>query len=285
MSEIIINHTTLVYEIMGQGLPVAFTPAGFWSLDRARPVAERLSEAGYRVLFYDRPNCGASGIAIYESSSEVMVWAEYLHALLQHFGMTPAYVGGGSAGALVSLLVGHRYPEAVKGLLLISPPTGDPELWESAGERYRESIKIAEQQGMQALTEILPWSELIEQNPANRNRLLAMNPAEFTNVMRRWNAWIMSGRAHVAGLTDEQLGAITAPAIIVSGSGGHHPQQAAEDLHGLLLHSELILPAEYFPPDELDELFKRMEQHSGQEYDAAMTPILDQFIRRVEASD
>ena len=57
-----INGGNVVYEILGEsGDYIALTPGGRYSKDieGLRPLAEELVKGGYRVLLWDRPNCGS----------------------------------------------------------------------------------------------------------------------------------------------------------------------------------------------------------------------------------
>ena len=56
-----INGGNVVYEILGEtGISSYLTPGGRFSKDvpGLRPLAEALVNGGYRVLLWDRPNCG-----------------------------------------------------------------------------------------------------------------------------------------------------------------------------------------------------------------------------------
>ena len=60
-----INGGNVVYEILGkQGEFIALTPGGRFSKDipGLRPLAQELVKGGYRVLLWDRPNCGKSDV-------------------------------------------------------------------------------------------------------------------------------------------------------------------------------------------------------------------------------
>ena len=39
---------------------------------------------------------------------------------------------------------------------------------------------------MEAVVELPEWQEVLERNPANRDRMLAMDPATFIDTMERW---------------------------------------------------------------------------------------------------
>ena len=82
MPSIEINGGNVVYEILGDsGDLIALTPGGRFSKDieGLRPLAEALAAGGYRVLLWDRPNCGASDVQFY-GQSESHMRAETLHS-------------------------------------------------------------------------------------------------------------------------------------------------------------------------------------------------------------
>ena len=131
MAEIVnINGCNIRFEIHGEGIPMVHTPGGFWTLERGRAVAERLSPLGYKVLLWDRPNTGESGL-IFEGDNLLQIWADKLRELLHYTGHSPAFISGGSGGYLASLYFAYLYPAEVKGLILISMPTDDKETWNS----------------------------------------------------------------------------------------------------------------------------------------------------------
>ena len=103
MAEIVnINGCDIRFEIHGEGIPMVYTPGGFWTLERGRAVAERLSPLGYKVLLWDRPNTGESGL-LFEGDNLLRIWADKLRELLHHTGHSPAFISGGSGGYLASL--------------------------------------------------------------------------------------------------------------------------------------------------------------------------------------
>jgi hypothetical protein len=63
MAEIVnLNGFDLRFEIHGEGIPIVYTPGGFYPLEKGRLMAERLKALGYEVLLWDRPNTGESGL-------------------------------------------------------------------------------------------------------------------------------------------------------------------------------------------------------------------------------
>jgi hypothetical protein len=90
-----IRGVNLNYEVLGTHGPwLALSPGGRRALDLVRPLAQRMADAGYRVLVHDRRNCGLSDIAIGGESSEYEIWADDLYALLTRLDALPAVLGG-----------------------------------------------------------------------------------------------------------------------------------------------------------------------------------------------
>ena len=107
-----INGGNVVYEILGDtGDFIALTPGGRFSKDipGLRPLAQALVDGGYRVLLWDRPNCGKSDVQFY-GQSESHMRAETLQALITKLGIGPCIIAGGSGGARDSMLTTMLYP-------------------------------------------------------------------------------------------------------------------------------------------------------------------------------
>src|SRR5271165_3229972 len=118
MSIASIRGVDINYQILGDHGPwLALQPGGRRALSGVKSLAEKLAEAGNRVLIYDRRNTGASGVA-FEGNSENEVWVEDLRELLTQLDALPAFIGGSSSGCRLALLFALRYPSAVRGLLL-----------------------------------------------------------------------------------------------------------------------------------------------------------------------
>ena len=188
MPNLLINGANINYEEMGSGTPIALTPGGRSGMEAVRGLAERLAPH-YRVIIHDRRNCGASDVIIGGELSEQEIWADDLHELLNRLDASPAYIGGGSAGCRVSLLLALRHPEMVKGLLLWHA-TGGAIAAERLGYNYYEQfMDIALRDGMKGIVESEFFAERILQNPSNQERLLSMNAREFIGVMQRWRSF------------------------------------------------------------------------------------------------
>ena len=119
MSTAIVRGAHINYEVLGSKGPwMALSPGGRRPLQGVRPLAQRMADAGYRVVIHDRRNCGASDVRIGGDDPENEIWANDLHELLQQLGAVPVIVGGGSSGCRLAILFALRYPGLVKALLL-----------------------------------------------------------------------------------------------------------------------------------------------------------------------
>ena len=291
MPTVPIRGVQIHYQVLGTGLPVAFTPGGFWGLDEAVPFAEALSSLGCQVVIHDRPNCGASGIVLDDSRTVYHLFADYLHGLLSELHLLPCVIAGASAGAVTTLAFAHRHPESVRGIVLISPPTDDPGAWQGiARSTFQQQARLAELGGMAAVTEIslgfFDFPSRIAANPRNREALLSMEPREFAAVLRRWGESAAGGREHVAGLSDAEIAALAAPTLVVSGPDprtGLHPRHTAERLHELIPGSKLVIPYEALPPQVVERLRVQVAEGGGRWYDAALAPFVREFARSLGA--
>ena len=240
--------TNIHYEFHGTGPVVALTPGGRSGMEALRPLAAKMAKAKFRVLIYDRRNCGASDVVIERRRdakgielSEQEIFAEDLYDLLGRLGVAPCWVGGVSAGCRVSLLLAIRHPEAVKGLL-VWMVTGGAVAAQRLGYNYHEQfIEVAEREGMAGVVSTPFFTERVQQNPSNRQRLLSMNPKEFIAIMRDWRIFFTSDKP-VVGATEQELRRIKVPTVMIAGGDDVHPTVVAQKLHQLLPQSE------YHPP-------------------------------------
>lgn len=230
------------YEIFGDKGPwVALATGGRSPYSEFGTLPVKLAAKGFRVVMHDRRNCGGSEIAIDDSQSEDEHRVSDWHALLSELGATPTFLGGSSSGARMSLRYAVRYPNLVRGLLLMRV-TGGPFQAERLPENYySQFIRAAEQGGMEAVAAMDHWKAVIAARPANRDVLLKMPVARFVQVMSKWREQLMAGGdLPVAGVTAAELRAIKAPTIVIPGNDKIHNNAsgriAAEHIAGAKLH-------------------------------------------------
>ena len=247
MATIEVDGTRIAYEIVGDsGPPWVVTPGGRFSKDvpGIRELAQTLAAAGRRVVIWDRPNCGASDVC-FDGASESAMQADALAGLLRAIDCAPAVVFGGSGGSRVSLLTAVRHPDVVSQLAMVWISGGTYGLLTLAVHYCGESVRAAWQDGMEGVVALPEWAEVLERNPRNRDRFLALDPREFIATLERWMlVYCPSPDSTVPGLVDEQLRALTVPTLIFrSGeSDPHHTRATSEMLHTLIPSSQLVEP-------------------------------------------
>ncbi len=259
MPSLIVNGAKIEYEDIGQGLPIILTPGGRSDMSTVRGLANHLSP-NYRVIIYDRRNCGASDVVISGALSESDIWAEDLNEMLKQLGAYPAYVGGNSAGQRASLLLAIRHPEAVRGLLLWNITGGSVAAEQLGYNYYGQFIEIAETYGMQGIIESDFFAERIKNNASNLERLKSMDTQNFIDVMQNWRSFFTADTP-IIGATEAQLMKIDVPTVIIPGTENDpvHPRTVGENLHKILPNAELHPPI--WSPEEYDTL--RLEDPSA----------------------
>ena len=263
------------YQVLGDHGPwVALQPGGRRGLTGVRSLAEKLAEAGNRVLTYDRRNCGASGIA-FEGESENEVWTEDLRALLNELDAAPAFIGGSSSGCRLALLLALYHPVAVRGLLLWRVTGGAYAAQRLAQNYYTQFIDVARTGGMAAVCDSEHFREVIAANPANRTKLAALEPADFIARMERWRQSFNDGAEYpVIGLSPAQLRSMTMPACIIPGNDRVHPRGPGQAAHRLLPNAEYREVLTEDRPDQ-DVALEDWEKKEG-----LLAAIFIDFIRR-----
>jgi len=236
-----INGAEIPYEVLGSSGPwVALMPGGRRGMAEIRSLAALISAGGYRVLIHDRRNCGAAPVCVGGGNTEHEVWADDLHALLQSLNALPAIIGGSSSGCRMSIHFALRYPQSVRGLLLWRVTGGAFAVSRLTEKYYGEYIRAAQDGGMAAVCATEHFRDLIAARPANRDALMAMDPAQFITAMREWERQFrVGGGEPVIGASAEQLQSISVPACVVPGNDRTHPRAAAEKLARLMPKTEL----------------------------------------------
>jgi len=249
----------VVYEILGEsGDFIVLTPGGRFSKDipGLRPLAQALVDGGYRVVLWDRPNCGKSDVQFY-GQSESHMRAETLHALVTTLGIGPCIIAGGSGGARDSMLTIMLYPEIATKLVVWNIVGGVYGTFVLGAHYITPNIRPVLTMGMEGLLHLREWKERIAENPANEARLLAFDPDEFVRVMMRWlNAFVSKPGQTIPGVEDEMFGNIKVPTLIIRGGEDDwdHPKRTSLEVSCLIKGSELIDPP--WPEDAWEQAAK-----------------------------
>jgi pimeloyl-ACP methyl ester carboxylesterase len=219
---------------------LVMTTGGRRGHDEFVPLAEKIARYGYRVMLHDRRNTGASDILIEGDEGEEVIWTRDMHALLSEQNALPAFFSGSSAGARTSILFYLRYPQAVRGLLLLRVTGGAFAAGRLPEQYYGQFIRAAKEGGMAAIRAMDAWQERIAANPANAKYLAELPAQQFIDVLTRWNDIFVAGAHHpVMGVTAEQLSAIGVPTLIIPGNDNTHSSASAAIAHRLIGGSTL----------------------------------------------
>jgi hypothetical protein len=96
-------------------------------------------------------------------------------------------------------------------------------------EKYWEEFaRAAEQGGMDAVCRTEHFAEVIRNRPSNRERLLALDPKHFIQVMQRWRDLFQAGAdMPLVGMSESDLRSIAVPVCLIPGDDLTHLRQAA----------------------------------------------------------
>ena len=130
---------------------------------------------------------------------------------------------------------------------------------------------------MEAVCRTEHFGELINANPANRARLLAIEPQRFIAVMTEWRRAFNEGAHHpVIGLSPAELRSMTMPACIIPGNDRVHPRAPGQAAHRLMPNSEYHEVLTDDRPD-LDVALEDWQAKEG-----LLAAIFIDFLRRAE---
>jgi 2-hydroxy-6-oxonona-2,4-dienedioate hydrolase len=269
VEQIKINGGNVVYEILGEsGDFIALTPGGRFSKDipGLRPLAEALVAGGYRVLLWDRPNCGASDVQFY-GYSESHMRAETLMQLITKLNVGPCIIAGGSGGARDSILTTILYPELVTKLVVWNIVGGVYGSFVLGGHYIVPSILAVRGAGIGGLLHVGEWKERIAVNPANDERLRALDADEFLKVMLRWlNAFVSKPGQTIPGVEDGLFDDIKVPTLIIRGGENDwdHPKRTSLEVSCLIKGSKLIDPP--WPEDAWERAGEKFAASGGKDF-------------------
>ena len=275
-----VGNVVIHYRVVGDSGPwIALTPGSRRNYDELIPLSEMLAKHGYRVLLHDRRNCGRSEVGIEARGSEHEIWADDLHELAKQLGATPLVVGGSSAGARLALLFALRHPDAVSGLLLWRVTGGQHAAQKLAHQYYGSFAELAKSGGMAAVCASEHFAACIQGRPSNRDRLMAMKPADFIAVMDIWRKnFLAAADLPVVGATEAQLRGMTIPACIVSGNDKVHTPATARKAASLIARSELHDDVVEKRAD--DNLMESWDQQEWKSKEGRLAEIFGAFLKK-----
>jgi 2-hydroxy-6-oxonona-2,4-dienedioate hydrolase len=264
MARIEIDSVGIEFDLLGpDGAPaIAITPGGRYSKDIAGipDLAQLLAEQGFRVLIWDRPNCGASDLH-FAGASESRMQAGFLSKLIRALELGPTALIGGSAGARISLFAACDDPDIVSRMMLCWISGGLISMMRLGSYYCCEPSEVAALQGMAAVADMPIWKEQIERNPRNRDYMLALEPAAFIAQMEQWaNGYIPAADTPVGGIGHKDFARMSMPTHILRGSPRdlYHPDWMCEQVSALMPNALLV-----DPPWDIDIFAERMRDGKG----------------------
>lgn len=277
MPAVTVNGGKVVYETLGTtGDLIVLTPGGRYSKDipGLRPLAEALVAGGYRVLLWDRPNCGASDIQFF-GQTESHMRAEILAGLLAELDTGPVILAGGSGGARDSMLTTMLFPELVTDLVLWNIVGGVYGTFNLGAYYVLPGLQAVRGLGIEGLLRMREWRERIAQNPDNEQRLRSLDPAEFVKLSLRWlNAYVPKPGQTIPGVDDEMFERIRVPTLIIRGGTNDldHPKRTSLEVSCLIDGSVLIDPP--WPEDAWERAMEDRARGRVQQYNMFDTWVL-----------
>jgi pimeloyl-ACP methyl ester carboxylesterase len=191
-------------------------------------------------MLHDRRNTGASDVLIEGDDGEEVIWTRDIHELMSRQDALPAFFSGGSSGARTSILFYLRYPQAVRGLMLLRVTGGAFAAGRLPESYYGQFIRAAEQGGMAAVCAMDQWKERIAANPANGDYLARLPARQFIDVLKRWNDIFVAGaNLPIMGVSEAELRSIKVPTIVIPGNDKTHASQSGLTAHRLIAGSTL----------------------------------------------
>ena len=113
------NSASLFYEVIGNGPPIIFTHGASWNHSQWKNQVEHFKNK-YKVITWDVRGHGNSTLP--EGPVDTEDLSADLIALMDFLNLREAIICGLSMGGHISLQTAIRYPERVKGLILIGTP-------------------------------------------------------------------------------------------------------------------------------------------------------------------
>jgi len=276
-----IRGVNINWQLIGDRGPwLIMTTGGRRGHEEFVPLAQKIAGHGYRVVLHDRRNTGASDILIEGDEGEEVIWTADMYELLRQQDAFPVFLSGGSSGARTSILFYLRYPEVVRGLLLLRVTGGAFAAGRLPENYYGQFIRAAENGGMAAVCSMEQWKERMDANPRNREYLQQLSTRQFIDVLRRWKA-IFDGGAHlpVMGVTNEELQSIKVPTVIIPGNDKVHSSASGLTAHDHIPGSEL----HRLPIDDQDVPLIPFPEWSA--YEDEIAKVLVNFMQRTVAAE
>lgn len=206
------------YEIFGERGPwVVAIQGGRHPLEELSEFASAVASCGFRVLLHDRRNCGRSSLDFETEATEDEIWVGDLHRLLRHLGVRRPLLVGSSRGARIAVRFVIEHPRSANGLMLWSVSGGALAVRFLDNYYYGQYLRSCAAGGMEAVCKLEHFAGLIHLHPAHRQKLMAIDPSRFAEVMNRWReSFLVDADQPFMGITDDMLASVSCPTFVVA---------------------------------------------------------------------
>lgn len=143
-----VGGTEMFVRRIGAGDPVVVVHGGpvldhGYLLPHLEPLAR-----GYELVLYDQRLSGRSVGQVDSASVRIQTFVDDIEALRQELGLGRVHVLAHSWGGLLALNYALRYPDGLRGLVLVSPMPPSATLWQEEQQRVAERVTAADSASM-----------------------------------------------------------------------------------------------------------------------------------------
>jgi 3-oxoadipate enol-lactonase len=146
-----VNGVDLYYETFGAGFPLVLAHGYCTSINLWRYQIPLLAQR-YRVIAYDARGHGLSSAPAGKEHYTLAHLVEDMYALLQHLGITQAYIGGHSMGGATTAGFAAKHPEMTRAALICNIDAGqqpsDPIADKEAAETRQRGLEFVRVRGL-----------------------------------------------------------------------------------------------------------------------------------------
>jgi pimeloyl-ACP methyl ester carboxylesterase len=231
-----INDHRIYYEVHGQdeGEPIVLLHHGLGSVQAWKAQIPFFTQAGYRLVVYDRWGYGFSDPRPFLSLPTFEEDLEDLRALLEHLGIMKTILVGHSDGGTIALYYAAAYPERIEKVIVV------------AAHIYIEP---------RMKTGICNLHEVFTGDPKFRAGLERVHGEKAVCIFQAWFSGWFNERVINWDMRD-LLSGVSCPVFVVQGSEDEHVSpRHAQDLAAALPMARLWLvegAAHMLPVDQPD---------------------------------
>ncbi len=212
-----VNGVELEYAEAGEGFPLIWCHEYAGSME-SWALQVHFFARRYRVITYNARGYTPSEVPSDPSAYSQEIAVEDLYRLLQHLGVSQAYVGGLSMGGATTLHFGIRHPEMARALIISSAGSGsdNPDQFKQGSNALADRLEAG---GTEALREYARGAsrlQLLRKDPAGykefHDLLLSHSPLGAALTMRG----VQGGRPPIY-VWEEQMKALNVAALVLVG--------------------------------------------------------------------